>query len=189
MESIKKYQIQKERILNNLKNDNPQEAIKLLFTYCEGINNKFLKKELLIQSASLERLLRAFRRDTIDWNLMSRKKNKIIESLIEIVEELEESLIFNQFKIENFSEHLDDEYKRYLVEKWFYIAEKNNYKIPENLGEIEIRIKIQIEHYDKLVLMREGKLKDDKRVLYETYPTPAKIPRKDIFSTLEELIR
>jgi len=120
---------------------------------------------------------------------MSRKKNKIIESLIEIVEELEESLIFNQFKIENFSEHLDDEYKRYLVEKWFYIAEKNNYKIPENLGEIEIRIKIQIEHYDKLVLMREGKLKDDKRVLYETYPTPAKIPRKDIFSTLEELIR
>lgn len=74
----------RDEILEMLANDNIEEAINKLKAF--GDKTVFYK-DVIVNSATLERINRAYKKDIISWELMSRKKNQVIIALTEIVDE------------------------------------------------------------------------------------------------------
>ena len=70
--------------------DDLKKAITLLLSFCDKqMQLKEIRVSIIVQSAFLERILTAHRRDIIDWESVNKSRNRIINNLLEILDDLE----------------------------------------------------------------------------------------------------
>lgn len=74
----------KNEIFALLAKDDIEQAIDKMIYFYDGT---ILYKEVIVNAATLERIKRAYKKDIISWELMSRKKNQIIIDLAAIINE------------------------------------------------------------------------------------------------------
>lgn len=92
------------KIFNALKEDSLQEAFEILFSWPNVIAEHYA--ELVISSANYHRIEKAYRQDTINWEVMSQNKSKMIARVVEIIQSVKKNQ--NNSQVVNFSSNLHD---------------------------------------------------------------------------------
>ncbi len=86
-----KFEKFKTLIINSIKNDDIKGAFKLFFEDSNLIDNE-RSKELIVNNSTYSRIESSYRQGSIDWETMSVNKNKIIISLIDIINLVEKDI-------------------------------------------------------------------------------------------------
>jgi hypothetical protein len=92
---LEKFQAIETNLQKLVSEDKIKLAISILLDFCikySKDNNS--TNEVLIQSASLHRVMEAFNNNTIDWELMSQHKNKVIFALMCATNKIKQEIMF-----------------------------------------------------------------------------------------------